>query len=186
MSERASLMCANERCWYLVHTQPSYGGYCCKKCHKIDVCGPGSKKSKNHGVNCEQRVAPDGALRAPPVPPQDAIVDVTQEQQEARQNWDGRSPGSSSPARTPGVSPGVAAAWPQADSRNVTPPPPPQPVTALGKFVYTTGFIQNAHMNGLLAEVIEVTRDGRHHLRLMNDERLLFVKSEHFTLAAES
>ena len=63
---RAGLRCANPRCWYLVHTSPSFGGYCCKKCHWLQESG---SRSKKHGVQCQCVDAPEGAPRAPPVPP---------------------------------------------------------------------------------------------------------------------
>ena len=64
---RASSCCANPTCTFLVHEDPSFGGFCCKRCHWGFV--QGSTSGKEHGVKCQQREACQGAPRAVPVPP---------------------------------------------------------------------------------------------------------------------
>eukprot|EP00406_Dinophysis_acuminata_P067313 CAMPEP_0179269886 /NCGR_PEP_ID=MMETSP0797-20121207/31186_1 /TAXON_ID=47934 /ORGANISM="Dinophysis acuminata, Strain DAEP01" /LENGTH=68 /DNA_ID=CAMNT_0020978211 /DNA_START=122 /DNA_END=325 /DNA_ORIENTATION=- len=58
---RAGLMCANLKCWFLVHESASFGGYCCKKCHWQNVTS--TKSKKKHGTQCAERRAPPGAPR---------------------------------------------------------------------------------------------------------------------------
>jgi len=63
------LMCANPRCWFLVHTEEGFGGFCCRKC--FWVLDTGSKSKKKHGPACEHREGPVDADRAEPIQPQD-------------------------------------------------------------------------------------------------------------------
>jgi dienelactone hydrolase len=67
LAQRIGLMCANPRCWYQVHGDPSFGGYCCKKCHWRHATQ--SKGKQKHGQMCPQVELPQGASRAPSVPP---------------------------------------------------------------------------------------------------------------------
>ena len=60
-------MCANHNCSYFVHESASFGGYCCKKCHWIDVSK--SKSRNKPGEMCARREAPSTAPRAAPTPP---------------------------------------------------------------------------------------------------------------------
>ena len=70
-TDRNSL-CANPKCLFLVHTDASFGGFCCKKCHWCYTTGSGTKK--NHGRQCERRDAPVNATRAAPLAPANPIV----------------------------------------------------------------------------------------------------------------
>ena len=68
---RAGLLCANPNCVFLPHSESLFGGYYCKKCHWH--ISTKSKRKNKHGPQCEQREAPQGAPRAPPVPPQQPL-----------------------------------------------------------------------------------------------------------------
>jgi hypothetical protein len=61
------LMCAAPLCGFLVHTQPEFGGFCCRKCHWIYKSG--SNPKKKHGQCCEENVAPPDAVKSQPIPP---------------------------------------------------------------------------------------------------------------------
>merc|ERR1712137_213420 len=61
------LRCARPSCWFLIHPDPSFGGFCCKKCHYRHVSG--TKGKKKHGARCAQREAPPDTPRAEPAPP---------------------------------------------------------------------------------------------------------------------
>ena len=67
---RGVLSCANPNCWLLVHRNPLFGGYCCKKCHwryKTNA------KSKKHGQQCARAEAPEGAPCACDTPPAEPL-----------------------------------------------------------------------------------------------------------------
>lgn len=65
--DRASLLCANPRCSFAVHENPTFGNFCCKKCH---WCVMSQSRTKNrHGQQCAQRSLPENAERAAEVPP---------------------------------------------------------------------------------------------------------------------
>lgn len=55
--------CANPDCWFLVHPEPVFGGYCCRRCHWRHATG--SKTTKLHGSCCTQQVAHQSLPRAP-------------------------------------------------------------------------------------------------------------------------
>eukprot|EP00931_Biecheleriopsis_adriatica_P053628 TRINITY_DN31436_c0_g1_i1.p1 TRINITY_DN31436_c0_g1~~TRINITY_DN31436_c0_g1_i1.p1 ORF type:complete len:491 (+),score=74.77 TRINITY_DN31436_c0_g1_i1:32-1474(+) len=61
------MLCANPRCWFLISSDPTFGTFCCKKCHWVWVSKSSTKKG--HGHQCERRAAPEDARRADPVPP---------------------------------------------------------------------------------------------------------------------
>jgi len=69
----SQLACANPSCWYLVHEEPGFGGFCCKKCAWCHDTG--SRCKKKHGHKCAQREAHPGAARAEPVQPDNAWGD---------------------------------------------------------------------------------------------------------------
>jgi len=70
-SDRNRLMCAAPNCYFLVHSDPAFGGYCCRKCHwRFDNQ---SKSKKKHGELCEQRAAPANAVKAEAIPPDDPM-----------------------------------------------------------------------------------------------------------------
>lgn len=56
--DRAGLLCANPGCSFLIHPEPDFGGFCCKKCHWCFVTG--SKTKKKHGQQCKRVEAPGG------------------------------------------------------------------------------------------------------------------------------
>mmetsp|Transcript_18380 Transcript_18380/g.55919 ORF Transcript_18380/g.55919 Transcript_18380/m.55919 type:complete len:531 (-) Transcript_18380:216-1808(-) len=66
-----SSTCANPSCFFRVHSDPAFGGFCCKKCHWRFASG--SKCKKKHGDMCQQRTAAN-ANRAPPVPPEQPVA----------------------------------------------------------------------------------------------------------------
>lgn len=63
---RWELQCANPECPFLINSDDVHGGYCCKQCHWVYRTG---SKIKKHGVFCERRYAPEGALRSVAVTP---------------------------------------------------------------------------------------------------------------------
>jgi hypothetical protein len=66
-ADRSRLMCAAPNCGFLVHTDPLFGGFCCRKCHwRLDS---GSKCKKKHGELCQQKQAPCDAIRSEPIAP---------------------------------------------------------------------------------------------------------------------
>jgi hypothetical protein len=64
--DRAS-MCASPWCYFRVHTEPSFGGFCCLKCAWRYDSGINCKKK--HGLACLQQPAASDAPRAPPIVP---------------------------------------------------------------------------------------------------------------------
>lgn len=64
--DRAS-MCASPWCYFRVHMNPSFGGFCCLKC--AWRYGSGSNCKKKHGQACLQQPAASDAPRAPPIEP---------------------------------------------------------------------------------------------------------------------
>eukprot|EP00927_Polykrikos_kofoidii_P015464 TRINITY_DN16876_c0_g1_i3.p1 TRINITY_DN16876_c0_g1~~TRINITY_DN16876_c0_g1_i3.p1 ORF type:complete len:240 (+),score=21.95 TRINITY_DN16876_c0_g1_i3:98-721(+) len=64
---RDVLLCANPRCWFVVHSNPRFGGYCCMKCHGRH--DNKSRRKERHDGACEQKQAAVGAQCAQPVPP---------------------------------------------------------------------------------------------------------------------
>mmetsp|Transcript_64011 Transcript_64011/g.139183 ORF Transcript_64011/g.139183 Transcript_64011/m.139183 type:complete len:610 (+) Transcript_64011:93-1922(+) len=65
--DRSALMCANPTCYFLVHEDPAFGNYCCKKCHWRHESS--SKGKQKHGGLCAQKEAKPDAKRADAVPP---------------------------------------------------------------------------------------------------------------------
>jgi len=61
--------CANPNCWYKVNDDPSFGGFCCWKCHWRYTGECKSAKAK-HGIRCCMEPAAQGARRAEPWAPQ--------------------------------------------------------------------------------------------------------------------
>ena len=62
-------MCANERCWYRVHQEESFGGFCCKRCHNHSEMPSEDGRKHKHGRECGRSEAPDDARRASPQAP---------------------------------------------------------------------------------------------------------------------
>lgn len=62
------LLCASPNCWFQVHSNPEFGGFCCRKCHWCFETG--SKSKKKHGGRCERREPPSGAPRSSPLIPE--------------------------------------------------------------------------------------------------------------------
>jgi len=80
--DRSRLYCAGANCQFLVHSDPEFGGYCCRKCHWRTAVG--SRTKNKHGQLCERVVAPEDSQPAPPIPPEDAMswsgyADTTQD-----------------------------------------------------------------------------------------------------------
>jgi len=72
MEDRKKLMCANPRCWFLVHSLPEFGGFCCKKCHyRFEQNTKGKKK---HGEKCQQVEGSENLPRAEPIPPDVPLI----------------------------------------------------------------------------------------------------------------
>mmetsp|Transcript_62924 Transcript_62924/g.121233 ORF Transcript_62924/g.121233 Transcript_62924/m.121233 type:complete len:269 (+) Transcript_62924:48-854(+) len=159
---RAGLMCANPRCWFLVHEKEIFGGYCCKKCHWRHACS--SKSKKHHGAQCMQCEAPEGAPRAPAVPPAEPLKNAGGDDDAAPEVPANQNDGHSL-AATP-VTP-IATASQQ----------PAWPGPEVGQWVYTAGFVEYHNFNGLRALIKEETVDGRFHLELVDGTRLRWVKA---------
>ena len=73
------LMCAHPECSLLVHQEAKYGGYCCKRCHWHHWRQATESRKTHwlrHGRLCAQQAAPEGALRAQAVPPEEPIDGV--------------------------------------------------------------------------------------------------------------
>lgn len=66
---RSELQCANPSCWYIVHPDESFGGFCCKKCHWRFESGSTNRRSQKHGERCLHKAAPSGARVAESIPP---------------------------------------------------------------------------------------------------------------------
>jgi len=64
---RKDIACANPACWFSIHKSPTFGGYCCKKCHWRHATG--LKSGKAHEKSCAKKDAPCGAKRAAATPP---------------------------------------------------------------------------------------------------------------------
>ncbi|CAE8727939.1 unnamed protein product [Polarella glacialis] len=69
---RWSLACASPSCTYLVHEEPEFGGYCCRKCHEMHV----KNLPEEHGRICQQAPAPPGTARAEPSAPERPHVET--------------------------------------------------------------------------------------------------------------
>ena len=55
--------CANPNCWYVVHTDPAFGSWCCTKCWYIqEVCGNKKGKSQNSHEKSECQCVTASAL----------------------------------------------------------------------------------------------------------------------------
>ena len=52
-SENRDLICANRLCSFLVHTNPAFGGYCCKVCHWASAQRLACLVHGNHCEGCE-------------------------------------------------------------------------------------------------------------------------------------
>lgn len=70
--DRSLLICAVPNCTYLVHSDPTFGGFCCRKCHWRD--SNASKCKKKHGELCQKLEAPPDAIKAEPIPPDDPMT----------------------------------------------------------------------------------------------------------------
>jgi len=70
---RGGLKCASPDCWYLVHEDPRFGGYCCLKCFHRHQNGSTAKKKK-HGYRCGRIEAAANARQADPVMPDMSLV----------------------------------------------------------------------------------------------------------------
>ncbi|CAK0888325.1 unnamed protein product [Prorocentrum cordatum] len=166
-SGRAGLMCANPSCWYLVHPDPSFGGYCCKKCHWHGKAKR-SGRAKKHGAQCIKQDAPEGAPRAPPVTPDKPLKDADPGDFES-----GGGPGAdvefSSPARTGHGPTGFGDV--AVDSA---------PMGPVGCEVRVCGLVKHRFFNGLTARVEQETADGRFDLLLADGTRLRWIKEENF------
>eukprot|EP00747_Dinoflagellata_sp_TGD_P218671 gnl/TRDRNA2_/TRDRNA2_90881_c0_seq1.p1 gnl/TRDRNA2_/TRDRNA2_90881_c0~~gnl/TRDRNA2_/TRDRNA2_90881_c0_seq1.p1 ORF type:complete len:249 (-),score=50.57 gnl/TRDRNA2_/TRDRNA2_90881_c0_seq1:431-1156(-) len=169
---RAGIVCANPKCWFLVHEKPSFGGYCCKKCHWVQAYG--SKTGKRHGQQCAKQNAPEGAPRAPPQPPdeplpatpgkkgqgqvsEDFFASGTQEYQAGSSEW---------PASARDYGQKWDASWQQSPSKK--------------SIVRLKGFESHASFNSLRAVLDGETGDGRYNLRLFDGTQLLYVKPDNF------
>ena len=65
--QRAVLRCGNDTCTCYVHTDPQFGGYCCRRCHWCHIRG--SRGTWQHGRFCLRAVAPADMPRAEPTTP---------------------------------------------------------------------------------------------------------------------
>lgn len=184
---RAGLMCANPKCWYLVHTNPGFGGYCCKKCHwKQDT----NSKSKKHGAQCQCVDAPEGAPRAPPVPPDTTWPGVQAARASkgaaaALQSWEPTAAPQEAAHHLPREDPWELAAVSRAEAggwtrRRNAGASTTSASRAPARMVRIRGFETHAAFNGLPARVEAELLDGRFDLRLADGTRLRFVKPEHF------
>ena len=61
------LKCFNPSCNYMVHSDPAYGGFCCRKCHRGLVEG---SRDSQHGPKCEQHLADENVQQALPETPE--------------------------------------------------------------------------------------------------------------------
>eukprot|EP00929_Paragymnodinium_shiwhaense_P058467 TRINITY_DN29277_c0_g1_i1.p1 TRINITY_DN29277_c0_g1~~TRINITY_DN29277_c0_g1_i1.p1 ORF type:complete len:297 (-),score=42.56 TRINITY_DN29277_c0_g1_i1:365-1255(-) len=117
---REVLLCANANCWFARNQDPTYGGYCCRKCFWRSLQPGKSKNSKKkHGPNCSKVWAPDGVARAPKVVPEGEEVPSGAEED----NEDEASQEPEEPVRN-----GRQAAPPGWAGQNRQPPPQPHPV----------------------------------------------------------
>lgn len=173
-------MCANPKCWCLVHENPIYGGYCCKKCHWRQTSS--SKSKKHHGLNCAQREAPEGAPRAPEVPPNEPL-------RYSDNAADGVADGDPTAAGAGYVGGGKMDAvgsltMQQWESHWGQSLPGggygPQSGGFLGAEVRVTGFVEHSMFNGLPARVESETGEGRYNLLLADGTRLRWVKQHNF------
>lgn len=171
---RAGLMCANPKCWLLVHKREDYGGYCCKKCHWRHTNG---SKSKNcHGVNCLLKSAPDGAPRAPPVPPNEPMRQNTSTVDDMNKDVGSHLGGNFAQAAPPPPPPEPThgsrigpALWRACERDQI-------PIDARSRRVRIVGFVQHTAFNGLIADIYAATDDGRYDLRLADGAKLRSVK----------
>jgi len=176
---RAGLMCANPKCWYLVHPRDIFGGYCCKKCHWRHMTSS-TKSKKHHGIQCLKVDAPEGAPRAPAVPPAEPLK---------LSGIEGMGEDEGGPPEIQQVSVNDAG---RASTAAAAAPPPPAAVAAstngvreqvawiapqIGDWVYTCGFQEYHNFNGLRAMVKEETEDNRFHLELTDGTKLRWVKA---------
>lgn len=192
---RAGLLCANPRCWFLVHEKPIYGGYCCKKCHYRHATNTNNNtKTKRHGLQCAQKDAPEGAPRAPEVPPDEPLkyaafaadhLNADQLDEDGNgtphgmpdSNWPFGGMGSGNPH----IAHDALTNNPQLGA-NLTFPPTPVPFET----VRIIGFADFHNFNGLLAIVERETEDGRYDLLLADGTRLRWVKTMNFERVAPS
>jgi hypothetical protein len=166
-ARRWELMCANPNCWYLVNPDPSFGGYCGKKCHWHGKAKR-SRGAKKHGGQCLKQDAPEGAPRAPPVTPDKPLKDADPGDFE-----EGVSPvvdrdtpiGEFGKHASAGLSDGAFE---------------PKPVGLVGREVRVCGLVKNKLFNGLTAHVERETEDGRFDLLLADGTRLRWIKQENF------
>lgn len=172
---RAGLMCANPRCWYLVHVNPAFGGYCCKKCHWRQAT---QSKSKKHGIKCQQAQAPEGAPRAPEVPPDGALEVAEKDGGAAAVSWSSSLPQAASSPQ-PVANQG---SWHQATGSSVHGCLPKRvSVNAPScRDVRIRGFTAHSLFNGLPATIEAELPDGRYNLMLADGTLLRYVKPEHF------
>ena len=69
------MACANPNCPFLASADCSDGGFCCSKCYWRSVAPKSSKSAKRHNAGCSKTYADTSAVRAPPIPPQEAIAE---------------------------------------------------------------------------------------------------------------
>ena len=62
--------CAHTKCDRLVHPDPSFGGFCCRRCHAACVAG----RPPVHGDFCSNEVAATHLRRASGMPPKNPMV----------------------------------------------------------------------------------------------------------------
>jgi len=78
---RCQLRCANPTCHFTVHENPSFGGFCCLKCH---FCWEGCLRPKRkHGPNCAQNYAEREWEQADPIRP--TILDDAEQPADSKQ-----------------------------------------------------------------------------------------------------
>jgi len=59
-------LCATPTCQYLIHSDPEFGGYCCKRCHAQHAA---NLTGHIHGKCCQRRLGDSILERASPDPP---------------------------------------------------------------------------------------------------------------------
>ena len=181
---RAGLSCANPKCWFLVHEDPSFGGFCCKKCHWVYATS--SKTKRRHGIQCAKREAPLRAPRASPQPPDKSLVEAvspgdghkespkgSREPPPEQQQHHSGGEGQRGPAgvRAPCDSDLAGALVKSLNRAYVL-----KPTTVVG-------FVLYARFNDFRARVVRRTEDGRFDLQLADRTKLRWVKATNFILA---
>jgi len=160
---RAGLMCHNPKCWFLVHEDVAYGGFCCKWCHARHVTSSRTKKrQKQHGTLCAQMPAPEAAPRAPMVPPTNPL------------NGAGGGGDMSGDDSQQALHYQDSSFVPHVSHTHT------RPEGLIGSEVRVCGFVEHAAFNGLIARTFRETGDGRYDLRLANGTILRWVKLENF------